>query len=73
MPFGLQHHVSSMCKMFVTVLLSKRNVVSLFKHKTDPHHDLSVTFLSQQVTSYMSIQFSTSEFHVTGKMLTLNK
>lgn len=71
MPFGLQHHISSMCKMFVTVLLSKCNVGSLFKHKTDPHHDLAVKFLSQQVT-YMSIHFSTSEFHVTRKMLSIN-
>jgi len=32
-----------------------------------------LTFLSQGVTSYMSIHFSTSEFHVTRKMLSLNK
>jgi len=73
MPLGLQHHVSSVCKMFVTVLLSKCNVGSLFKHKTDPHHHLAVKSLSQQVSSYMSIQFSTSEFHVTRKMLSLDK
>jgi len=73
MPFGLQHHVIFMCKMFVTALLLKCNVGSLFKHKTDPHHDLAVKFLSQQVTSYMNIHFSKPEFHVPRKMLSLNQ
>jgi hypothetical protein len=68
MPFALQHHVSSICKMFVSVLLSKCNMGSLFKHITDTHQDLAVTFLSQGVTSYISIQSSASEFHLPRKM-----
>jgi hypothetical protein len=68
MPFALQHDVSCVCKMFVTVLLSKCDMGSLFKHKTDPHQDLAVKFLSQQAASYISIHSSASEFHLPRQM-----
>ena len=57
MPFAMLRCVSSICNSSLPFLCQNVTLGLSVKHKTDPHEDLAVKFLSQHVTSYIRTHF----------------